>query len=286
VYNVEQAEKYFCPFLDEKVTTIISTASGQPLPFPTSNDTNQVCSLVAENVAVTEQDVTASHISLGAYKLTSGLVQVSIELLQDSAFNLEAWLTARFSERFGRGLEGILTNGSGINGPTGLLTAIAASGATPVVAKGSSTNTGGSETGANSIGSQDLVNLEHSVDPIYRRNSKYMFHDQTLAFLRNLLDKFGRPLWQPGVAGGAPDTINGRSYIINQSMPQIGASNTTVIYGDFSKYYIRRVKDLAVLRLDERYAEQGIVAFVSFARLDADEIDAGTHPLDVLQQHS
>lgn len=284
---IEQATKYFAPLLDGSVITVMDTATGQPLPMPTSNDTTQAAVIVGEGSPVSEQDVTAGQINFGAYKFTSGLVKASLELIQDSAFDLESWLINLFAIRWGRGLENYLTNGTGSNQPTGLLTAIAASGAVPVVAAGSSANSGNSgETGANSIGYQDLVNLEHSVDPTYRRGAKYMFHDQTLASLKRILDKFGRPLWVPGVAANDPDRILGYEYVINQSMPQIAASNTTIAFGDMKKYIARRVKDLTVMKLVERYAELGQVGFVSFARLDANLLDAGTHPINVLQQHS
>ncbi len=286
VNAIEQATKYFAPLLDGSVITVMDTATGQPLPFPTSNDTTQAATIVGEANTVNEQDVTASQINFGAYKFTSGLVKCSLELLQDSAFDLEAWLIQRFAERWGRGLEAFLTTGTGSSQPTGLLTAIASSGISPVVAAGSSESTGGSQTGVNSIGYSDLVNLEHSVDPSYRRGAKYMFHDQTLSAIKRIIDKFGRPLWAPGITAGDPDRINGYEYVINQSMPQIASSATTVVFGSLKKYIARRVKDLSVMKLVERYAELGQVAFVSFARLDANLIDAGTHPCNVLQQHS
>lgn len=286
VNAIEQATKYFAPLLDGTVITVMDTATGQPLPFPTSNDTTQAAVIVGEAGSVNEQDVTASQINFGAYKFTSGLVKCSLELLQDSAFDLEAWLVQRFAERWGRGLENFLTNGTGSSQPTGIITAILASGVTPIIAAGSSESTGGAQTGVNSIGYSDLVNLEHSVDPTYRRGAQYMFHDQTLSAIKRILDKYGRPLWAPGIYAGDPDRINGYTYVINQSMPQIGASANTVVFGSLKKFIARRVKDLSVMKLVERYAELGQVGFVSFARLDSNLIDAGTHPCNVLQQHS
>lgn len=285
---IEQATKYFCPFLENDVCTVMDTASGQVLPMPTSNDTAQQAVIVGEAAAVGEQDITAAQVNLAAYKLSSGLIKASIELLQDSAFDLEAWLAQQFGTRYGRGLENYFTNGTGSSQPTGILTAIAASGASSVVAAGSSANDGTAATGANSIGYADLVTLEHSVDPSYRRGAKYMFHDNTLAALKKLLDKYGRPLWTPGIAVSEPDEINGYSYVINQQMPQIGSVSeaVTVVFGDFSKFIIRRVKDLSVQRLDEVYAVNGQVGFLSFARVDSNLLDAGTHPLNTLTMHS
>lgn len=187
VQAIEQATKWFCPFLDGDVCTVIETATGQPLPYPVADDTGNTATIVGETSTVNELDVTANQVVLGAYKLTSGLIKASVELMQDSAFDLDGYVSERFGERWGRGLEAYLTTGTGSGQPTGLLTAIAASGATSIVAAGSSESTGGSQTGANSIGYSDLVNLEHSVDPSYRRGAKYMFHDQTLSLLKRSL---------------------------------------------------------------------------------------------------
>jgi len=285
---IEEATKYFAPLMDGTVFTLLETASGNPLPFPVSNDTINSAVIVGEAGTINEQDITASHVIFAAYKLSAGVVKSSVELLQDSAFDLEAWLAERFGIRYGRGLENYLTNGlgSGSSQPTGLLTAIAASGATPIVASGSSANDGSAATGANSIGYGDLVNLEHSVDPTYRRGAKYMFHDQTLAALKRLVDKYGRPLWAPGITAGDPDRLNGYEYVINQAMPQIGASNVTVAFGDFKKFVVRKVSGISVQRLNEVYATTGQVGFLSNMRVDSNLLDAGTHPINVLQQHS
>ena len=286
VYDVETALKYYAPLLDGKVFDVLETASGQPLPYPTNNDTTQEAQVVGEGVGVAEQDITAGHINLGAWKYTTGLVRVSLELLQDSAFNLESFLADRFAIRLGRGYERDLTVGTGVNQPTGIITDVLASGAVPVVAAGSSESSGGTETGANSIGYTDLVRLEHSVDPAYRPNAKYILHDLTVSSIQRILDKFGRPLWTPGIKDNTPNTINGYEYVIDQHMPTVAASANTVLFGDLKKFLVRKVKDLTVLRLDERYADFGQVAFVGFARIDSRLIDAGTHPVNLLQQHS
>ena len=285
VYEVEVALKYYGPML--AVGKILDTATGAPLPYPTSTDVANEGVLVGEGQQVTTQDVAVGHIMFGAYKFSTQLVKVSLELLQDSAFDIEAFLKDAFAIRLGRILNTYFTTGSGSNCPTGFLTAIAAGGAVPITAIGSAANTGGSQTGANSIGYVDLVELEHSVDPLYRvLGSRFVMHDTTLKSIKEILDKYGRPIWVPGVAAGAPDTILGYPYSINQDMAQIAASATTVAFGPFKKYLIRRVKDLSVLRLVERFADYGQVAFVGFCRYDGNLLDAGTHPLNVLQQHS
>lgn len=305
VQDIEKATKYFAPLLDGSVIRIMETATGNVLPYPTSNDTNQAWTLLSETTQVVDNGTTpnypttgsapsanpgnvlASQITFGAYKGTTGIVRVSLELMQDSAFSLEAFLKEAFATRLGRGYEYYLTQGTGTNAPFGIIPAIAASGATPVVAAGSKSNDGVvGNTGANSIGYADLIALTHSVDPTYRRNAKFMLHDQTLAHLQTRLDGFGRPLWVPSTREGAPDTLCGFSYVINQSIAQIAASATTVAFGAFEKFIARKVRDLSIARLDERFADFGEVGYVGFSRIDSRLVDAGTHPLNVLVQHS
>lgn len=296
VYDVEQALKYYGNMLG--VSTILDTATGQPLPHPTDNDTTVTGELVGEGSQVTTADVSIGHIIFGAFKFSTKMVKVSLELLQDSAFDIESYLQQKFAIRLGRILNTKFTLGAGTTEPTGIVTAavandgspaLASAGVavgTPLIAAGSAANTGGSETGAASIGSSDLFNLEHTVDPLYRRGAKYMMHDSTLRAIKTLLDKYGRPLWVPGLATDAPDTINGYEYSINNDMAAIAASAVTILFGPLDKYLIRRVKELAVLRLVERFADYGQVAFLGFARYDGNLLDAGTHPISYLIQHS
>lgn len=268
---------------------VLDTPSGNTMFWPTSNDTGNEATLIGEAIAATEKDLTVGHVSLGAYKYTSGLVLVSAELEQDSFTSVDSLIRDAFAVRFGRGLNRAFTTGSGSSAPTGILTAIAATNATPVVAVGDNANTGISgNTGVNSIGYFDLVNLLHSVDPAYRDapKARFMFHDQVLQQLRKILDKYGRPIWNAGLTAGAPSTILDKSYSINQQMPLSGDTspasglavdddNPVIVFGDFSKFVIRRVKEMSVVRLIERYAEYNQIGLLGFARYDSKLIDAG-----------
>lgn len=293
VDEVESALKYYGPMLTgdgsgrDGLPTIMPTATGQPLPHPTDNDTAVTGEQIDENAQVNTNDVTISNVVFGAYKYSTKMVKVSIELLQDSAFDIEAYLKEKFAIRLGRILNTKFTTGSGTNTPQGIMVG-ATLGATAV---GSSGNTGGAETGATSIGSDDMTALEHAVDILYRRGAKYMMNDTTVALLKKVKDKYGRPLWMPGVAVNAPDTINGYSYLANNDMDQVQLTPNSppitaksIVFGQLSKYTIRRVKELAVLRLEERFADFGQIAFVGFARYDGRLLDAGTHPVKYLQQ--
>ena len=297
VYEVEEAMKYYGPMLE--TSEIMDTATGQPLPYPTDNDTTVSGEIVGEGKQVSAADVVIGVVNFGAIKFSTKMIKLSIELAQDSAFDMESYLKKKMAIRLGRIYNTKFTLGNGTsatpNEPVGIVTAvIAACGAPnatpgqnygiPLVASGSSTNTGGAETGATSIGSQDLDNLEHTVDPLYRPGAGYMLHDQSLRAVKVLLDKFGRPLWKPGVASGDPDTINSYPYHINNDMAKIATGQVTVLFGQLDKYVIRRVKELGIVVLRERFADYGQFGFIGFSRADGQLLDAGTHPICYLQQ--
>jgi HK97 family phage major capsid protein len=280
VNEVEEGMKWYGDML--RSSTIMRTATGQPLPWPTDNDTSSTGEQVGEATQVSEGDLSLGNIVFGAYKFSTKMVKVSIEMLQDSAFDLESFCVDKFGIRLGRIINTKSTTGAGSGSTTlnGILTAATAG----PTATGSATNDGGSETGGTSIGTDDLIELEHSVDKAYRRDSAYMAHDTTIKLLKKLKDKYGRPLWVPGIAVNAPDTINGYPYFTNNDLPTVAVNAKTVLFGALKKYVIREVKELAVLRLNERFADYGQVAFIGFARYDGNLLDAGTHPVKYLVQ--
>ena len=250
------------------VATVIRTAGGGDLDIPTVNDTSNKGVILAENTQVTEQDVTFGQVTLSAYKYSSKMVRVSVELLQDSAVNVESLIGSLLGERIARILNEHFTTGSGSGQPEGIVT-----GATVGVTAASTS----------AITYDELVDLVHSVDVAYRQGAKWMMHDQTVATLRKLTDNNGLPIWQPSMTEGEPQRLLGYPVVINNDMAQIAASAKVILFGQFRKYWIRDVRRITLLRLNERYADYHQVAFLAFSRHDGKLIDAGTNPVKVLQ---
>lgn len=251
-----------------EAATQFSTATGNDLPWPTVDDTSNTGALLAENTTVAEQDFTFGQIVFKAYKYSSKLVKVSVELLQDSAFDLNAYLATALGTRIGRITNTHFTTGTGTAQPQGVVTA-------------SSVGKTGTTGQTTSIIFDDLVDLEHSVDPAYRRSpgTRFMMHDSSLKVIKKLVDSQNRPLWLPGIAVKEPDTILSYPYVINQDVATMAANAKSVLFGDFSKYMIRNVAGLAVLRLSERFADSHQIGFLAFSRADGRTLDAGTDPI-------
>ena len=276
VNSIIETLKYYGPLLNPDLVEMMDSATGAPLPFPSENDTGVIGERVGEGQQVTDVDVNIGQVLLGAWKYSSRVVKVSIELLQDSAFDLEKFLINAFAKRLGRILVSDLTTGLGTASqqPLGIVTSTLSNG-TMVPAVGSSSNDGTS-AGTNTLGSDDFVNLEHGVDLLYRAGASYMANDSTWKAVRKVKDKFGRPLFEKSLVAGQPDTINGYPMLTNNFMDvlQTQASSpsiarNTVLFGNLKRFLVRRVKEMSVLVLRERWADYGLQGYLAFARYDA-----------------
>ena len=115
-----------------------------------------------------------------------------------------------------------------------------------------------------------------SIDPAYRTDPSvgFMFNDKTLKALRKLKDGDGNYIWQAAnVQTGAPNSLLGYRYNINQACADVGTSAKSILFGAMNRYIVRRVREFAVKRLVERYADYDQVGFIGFARYDGDLMD-------------
>lgn len=255
-----------------EAVTVLRTASGNPLPFPTVDDTANTGELVTQGTAVAEKEVHVASLQFDAWTYSSKMVPLSLELLQDQAVNVEALIGRLAGTRIARILNTHLTTGDGASKPKGVVVAATASGIT--------------SASPTAVTWPELLQLKHSVDPSYRTNASWMFKDSTLLAIKSLVDTTGRPLWAAGIGVGAPDTLDGDRYVVNQDMAGLVALAKPVLYGDFSKYLLRDVLDIQLVVLRERYAEQRLVGIFAFSRHDGDLLDAGTHPIKYLAMHA
>ena len=251
------------------VARVITTGTGADLPWPTVDSTGNLGEWLSENAAAAELDEVFASITLSAYMASSKIVRVSRQLMQDSFFNLDAYLTDALAERIGR-LENIaFTTGSGVGQPTGV-THGAAIGIT------SASNT--------AITFDELKDVKFDLDIAYHRNATWMFNQSTLKAISQLKGQGNDYIWQPSTQVGEPDLILGHRFTVNNDMPSIAAGNRSLLFGDFKKYVIRDVSGFLLLRLEELYAANLQIGFLGFRRTEGKTIDAGQGPIRVLRQ--
>ncbi|HHR5992291.1 TPA: phage major capsid protein [Providencia alcalifaciens] len=238
------------------VAQILTTSTGQDITWSTSDGTEEEGELLGENTAASEQDVEFGTAILGAKKLSSKIIRVSNELLQDSGVNIEAYLGSRIAQRIGRGEAKYLVKGTGAG--------------SPLQPKGLDASVTGTVDASATFGWKDINALEHALDPAYRNGPKFRlaFNDDTLKNLKEMEDAQKRPLWLPSIAGVAPSTILGMQYVVDQAIDKMEAGKKFIFCGDFDRFILRRVTYMTLKRLVERYAEYDQTAFLAFHRFD------------------
>lgn len=236
----------------------IRTDSGVNLPWPTLDDTGNEGAILAENSQVTQQDLVFGTNSLDAYMYTSKLVLVSLQLLNDAGFDIDTKLPVWLGNRLGRVQNRHFTVGTGSSQPDGIVT-----------------NATVGKTGATgqtlSLIYDDLIDLIDSIDPAYLEagNCKWMLGQALRRVVRKIKDNQGRPLWEPSLQAGTPDSLLSYPLVLNNHMPVPAANAKSLLFGDFEQgYIVRDVNDVQVLRLTERYADYLQVGFIAFQRAD------------------
>ena len=184
------------------------------------------------------------------------MIKVSEELLNDSVFDLQSYISREFARRIGAKEEEAFFTGNGKGKPLGVLAA-----------------TGGAETGvtaasATAVTADELMDLYYSLKSPYRKKSVWVLNDSTIKAIRKLKDNNGQYLWQPSLTAGAPDTILGRPIRTSAYMPAIAAGAKTIAFGDFSYYWIADRQGRSFKRLNELFAATGQVGFLASQRVD------------------
>lgn len=245
------------PMYDEGICTTIPTTSGNPMKIPTVDDTGVTAEPHTEGAALTDdggKDATFGQRSLDAYAFDTEFIRWSWELDMDSIFSMEQLLGQLLGERLGRIANLQLTTGTGSSAPHGIVTA---------------STQGKAAASATAITSDEILDLVHSVDPAYRQSPKtrFMFNDSTLLALRKLKDGQGNYLLDTAPDGTGVLKVGAYSapYSINQAMASIATGNRTIAYGDFGKYYVRKVGKPVIGVLKERFwPDMGIAGLIRF----------------------
>jgi HK97 family phage major capsid protein len=254
------------------VATVLRTATGVDMNFPTSDGTSETGELLAQNASAAAADITFGVKTLSVYKYSSKIVAVPIELLQDSNADIEAFVTSRLVTRLGRITNTHFTTGTGSGQPQGI---VGASGSGKVGTTGQTAT----------VIYNDLVDMQHSIDPAYRGSTHWMMNDASVKIIRKIVDGNSRPIFVPGYefalptdgkAGGIPDSLLGDPVQVNQDIATMAANAKSILYGDFSYYTIRDALDVQMFRFtDSVYASKGQVGFLAFLRAGGQFVDVG-----------
>lgn len=255
-----------------EVAETVTTSTGNPLPWPTVDDTANVGEIVAEGGTFSSgADLVFGEASLGAFKYMAGggsalPLRVSVELLQDAAFDVQALVSRKLGERIARIQAPHVVTGSGVGEPLGLVTGLTG---IEIAADGSG------------VTYDDLIHFIHSVDPAYRESGcRWAFNDTMWETIKKIKDSHGDPIWRPADAnmgtsaeGGSSMSLLNYPVTIDQAFPTMTAASNLINWGAFGNisegYVVRRVKDVQLIVNPWTRASNGQVEYTAWARMDA-----------------
>jgi HK97 family phage major capsid protein len=220
-----------------RLARVITTSGGEPLEWPRKTG-RPTAGKVGEGATYGKSKGSFSTWELGSQKY-GVIVESTQEMLTDSALNLTSILAQDAGEAVADAVSAdivadLLASVPVWNGAGAALTA------------------------------DDIVKMPYSVLSGYRRKGAFYLNDATLATIRTFKTTDGQYLWQPGLQAGEPDRVNGYAVYTEPNMPveaTADGSKKVLLFGDLSRYIIRQVSGLRVVRSDEYGFDADIVAW-------------------------
>ncbi len=274
----------------------VVTETGNPMPWPTIDPTGVVADLLGASNEVNQLSLTQPYNfgqgMLNAWTIYAGPYAASLQLVQDSAFDVDDFVAARAGEAIGRKIASLAISGTGSGQPLGITTALAAKGASSsggTYALGTATSVktfAGTETEltANVLAPATCLALVAGVDPAYYPNAKWYLNATMAWNMRGVVDSNGRPIINfengfdadkvtgPNYSSNAPIAqMLGFPVVVDNNIASLTASTTGgPIFGDLGPAMVyRKVRSGATLmRLNERYADYLAVGYLAFWRFD------------------
>jgi HK97 family phage major capsid protein len=211
-----------------------NTDTGTTLEYPSVDDTANIGQITAEAANYAGgADLVFGTVALGAFKYTSAgasnlPLKVSVELLQDAAFDVQGLISRKLGERIARKQAVDWVTGTGTTLPFG----IARAGLTANVTLAA----------GNAITYAQLLAIETALDPAYEQNAKWAMSKATWQNIRAVVGTDGRPLVQESAQAGIGTSPNrsllGYPVVIDQAFP---ANNTLSASSLFSVICGRRM---------------------------------------------
>jgi len=238
-------------------TSKMQTADNGSVQIPTINDTANAGAWTDEGGDYDISEFSTGSITMDAYKITTG-IQVSKELLKDSFFPIESYLSKAFATRLARTIETAILNGDGVKKPEGII--------------GDASTKSYTSVASASVTSTDILTAIYELQPSARKGAVIYVSDDLMKDLSLEKDTTGRLLLQTNAnstnADGIKTTIGGYPIEVNYSLDAVAAGSVSCIIGDPKAYMIRNVQSVEVMRDDFTNMGSGMVNFYCHARLD------------------
>jgi len=244
-----------CPILER--SSKYSLKGDLEIPYYDESTTAITVAWAEEFVDLTSSVGSFTNITLKDY-LAGALTLISRKLINNSEFDLVAFVIDRMALAIARFIEGACLNGgnpdstSHVNQVKGLAGSV-----TQTVVAGSTS----------AITADKVIELKDSVKDVFQNDAIFIMSRNTRTALRLLKDDVGRYLLQDDITSPFGSTLLGKPVYVSDNMPDIASGVNAIYYGDMKGLATKFSEDVNIQVLREKYATQhavGVVGWVSF----------------------
>ena len=196
------------------------------------------------------------------------------QMLDDAAFDVGSWLASEIANEFARAEGAAFINGTGTNQPRGLLTG-------PITAQNDAARpfgtlqfiASGNATAFDAAPESKLIDMVFSMKATLRQGAVWLMNSATLAAVRKFKAADGSFLWQAGIIDGQPSRLLGYPVIEAEDMPDIGAGNFPIAFGNFKAGYLIAERTATTI-LRDPYTNKPYVQFYATRRVGGQVLDS------------
>ena len=195
-------------------------------------------------------------------------------MLDDAAFDVQAWLADEIAMEFARAEGAAFISGSGTNQPRGFLNGTTSTASDAARPFGQLQHlVSGNATGFDVSPELKLIDLVHSLKAGHRQGASWVMNAKTLALVRKLKASDGSFLWQPGLMEGQPNRLLGYPVVEAEDMPDLAAGALPIAFGNFrAGYLIAERTATSILR--DPFTNKPFVHFYATKRIGGQVLDS------------
>ena len=256
-----------CPILDR--SDKYSLKGDLVIPYYDESSTAITVAFAEEFTDLTSSVGNFTNITLSDY-LAGALTLISRKLINNSQFDLVAFVIDKMAYAIARFIENVCINGGNPDATTHVNKVKGLAGSVTQKVYAGSTS---------AITADKVIELKDSVKDAFQNNAMWIMSRATRTALRLLKDDVGRYLLQDDITSPFGSTLLGKPVYVSDNMPEIASGVNAIYYGDFKGFATKFSEDVNIQVLREKYATQhavGVVGWVSFDAMveDAQAISA------------
>lgn len=250
-----------CPILER--STKYNVKGTLELPYYDTDTTTISVAYKDEFSALTSSSGTFNSITLTGY-LAGALTKISRSLINNSQFDIVAFVVDEMAYAIKRFIENELLNGTPGNPPTTPSKVLGLYGLTNYITAAAQT----------AVTADEVVQLHDKIKDEFQENAIWIMSPATRTALRLLKATTGYYLLNDDVSSPFGTTLLGKPVYVSDNMPNMAAGNNAIFYGDFRGLATKFNEELSIEVLREKYADEHAVGVIGWFEFDSKVEDA------------